>query len=214
MFRGPVRVQSVKSAVLTIEMALGPGEISKSAVQMICRRHFLSDDPSPFSLTMNLVDYSDSESRESEEEKIGSPPPAPKPHHATLPAKPAKKQIIVDLPKPSRGDDDDWPSKKRARPNGQGGGGLFSILPPPKRSKPWTNDAPKPVEPQVQSMETSGELIEPVETETPPAKLVTTTSFMPRSTQAKRKAVQPKQPGPAAKPAPISLFPLGPDLLS
>jgi hypothetical protein len=163
---------------------------------------------------MNLVDYSDSESSDSDEERIGAPPPAPKPHHATLPPKPTKKQIIVDLPKPSRADDDDEPLKKRPRPNGQGGGGLFSILPPPKRSKPSTNGAPKPVQPEVQSVDTSGELIEPVETETPPAKLITTTSFMPRSTQAKRKAAQPKQSEPAAKPAPISLFPLGPDLIS
>src|SRR5277367_6702959 len=169
---------------------------------------------------MNLVDYSDSESSDSEEEKIGSPPPAPKPQHAILPTKrPVKKQIIVDLPKSSRADDDDddEPLKKRARPNGQGGGGLFSILPPPKRSKPSTNGTPKAVDSQVSSVETSGQVVvEPVDTETPPpAKVVTTTSFMPRSTQAKKKVTQPKQPEPISKPTPpISLFPLGPDLIS
>ena len=165
---------------------------------------------------MNLVDYSDSESSDSEEEKIGSPPPAPKPHHATLPPKPAKKQIIVDLPKPSRTEDDDEPSKKRPRPTGQGGG-LFAILPPPKRSKPAANAALKPVEPEVPSLETSGEIPPEEKTdETPPAKVVatTTTSFMPRSTQAKKKAAQPKQVESVAKPAPLSLFPLGPDLIS
>jgi len=167
---------------------------------------------------MNLVDYSDSEASDSDQEDVGSPPPAPKPQHATLPAKPAKKQIIVDLPKPSsqpmEGDNDEV-SKKRLRPNGQGGGGgLFAILPPPKRSKPATNGVPKPLEPELPRVGKSGEIIAEEKTETPPPKVVTTTSFTPRSTQAKKKQTVRVQQQEPAKPEPISLFPLGPDLVS
>ena len=162
---------------------------------------------------MNLVDYSDSESSNSETENIGSSPLAPRLHHAAPPSKPAKKQIIVDLPKPSRVDQFEEQAKKRPRPHGEGGGGLFAILPPPKRSKPNTDRTPKAVESETKSVETSDD-VNPADTETPPPKPVTTTSFMPRSTQAKKKAQQAKQPEPATNPALISLFPLGPDLIS
>ena len=83
---------------------------------------------------MKLVDYSDSETDSSSEEPPHSPPPAPKPHHASLPPKPAKKQIIIDLPKPIK--DDEPIPRKRSRPENAGGGGLFAVLPPPKRTKP------------------------------------------------------------------------------
>jgi len=153
---------------------------------------------------MKLVDYSsDSDSNESDNEST-SPPPPLKPSHATLPFKPAKKQIIVDLPKPSRMEDDE-PVRKRVRTEG-GGGGLFSILPPPKRSKP-ANGVSKETNVETKVAEESvGGTMKPVGTE-----VSSTPTFMPRSTQAKKGKPVTK---PAQKNPPISLFPLGPELVS
>jgi hypothetical protein len=150
---------------------------------------------------MKLVDYSSSDSDDNDSDnEIASQPPALRPGHAALPPKPAKKQIIVDLPKPSRSEDNE-PIKKRVRPGGEGGGGLFSILPPPKRSKPTMNgNATKEAAIDVKPVEETGES----------SVTVTTTTFMPRSTQAKKGK-------PVAKPPPkpsVSLFPLGPELAS
>ena len=152
---------------------------------------------------MKLVDYSsssDSDDNDSDNETSSQPPPAPRPHHTTLPPKPAKKQIIVDLPKPSRSEDNE-PIRKRVRPEGEGGGGLFAMLPPPKRSKPATNgNSTKEVVVDVKPVEEPGES----------SVTVTPTTFMPRSTQAKKGKPVPKPP-----PNPsISLFPLGPELAS
>jgi hypothetical protein len=156
---------------------------------------------------MKLVDYSDSDSETSpSDEEPSSPPPAPKPQHATLPPKKPKKQIIVDLPKPSK-DDDDGPARKRPRTEG-GKGGLFATLPPPKRSKPVVNQALK--EAEVKHGVTGGENVIPASVETIPQAPPTT--FAPRSAQAKKsKTIPAKQTPP--KPS-VSLFPLGPDLLS
>lgn len=157
---------------------------------------------------MKLIDYSDSEGSDSENDEPTSPPPAPKPHHATLPKKP-KKVFVVDLPKPAKLDDEE-PTRKRVRT--EGGSGLFAMLPPPKRSKVTTNgsasstgvsndgaakEVVKVDEPKIT------EDVETVVTETE-----TTTTFMPRSTQQK-KGKAPTKPSP--KPS-ISLFPLGPEL--
>jgi hypothetical protein len=153
---------------------------------------------------MKLIDYSDSEGSGSEENEPTSPPPAPKPHHATLPKK-AKKIIMVDLPKPSKpdDDDDDEPARKRVRTDG--GGGLFSMLPPPKRSKPSTNaSVQKEVFVKLDEPEGSNE------TETVVKETAATTTFMPRSAQQKKGKATAK---PIEKPKPsISLFPLGPEL--
>ena len=151
---------------------------------------------------MKLVDYSDSEGSDSEENEPTSPPPAPKPHHATLPKK-AKKIIMVDLPKPSKPEDDDEQARKRVRTDG--GGGLFSMLPPPKRSKPSTNSTVqkevvvKPDEPEGSN-----------ETDTVFKQTTPTTTFMPRSAQQKKGKTIAK-PIENTKPS-ISLFPLGPEL--
>jgi hypothetical protein len=150
---------------------------------------------------MKLIDYSDSEGSDSEENEPTSPPPAPKPHHATLPKK-AKKIIMVDLPKPSIPEDDE-PARKRVRTDG--GGGLFSMLPPPKRSKPSTNSTvQKEVVVKPDKPEGSNE------TETLAKQPTPTTTFMPRSAQQKKAKTIAK---PIEKPKPsISLFPLGPEL--
>jgi hypothetical protein len=182
---------------------------------------------------MKLVDYSDSEGSDAENEKSQdstpiphSPPPAPKPHHAELPKRPpAKRQIIVDLPKPSRAAEE--PKPKRMRTEGSGGSGLFSVLPPPKRTKPasngtngdangtredTSNDGPaveEPASPKAMSeLTSSGSPAEP----TPAPALVR--AFMPRSAQAKKgKPVVKPAEEKATSPA-ISLFPLGAELLS
>src|SRR5271156_914909 len=129
---------------------------------------------------MKLVDYSSgSDASDSEDEKIPSPPPAPKIPHATLPAKPAKKQIIVDLPKPSRTEDDE-PTKKRPRPEG-GAGGLFAVLPAPKRSKQAQNGTLK--EENGEKKETNN-VTKPEETPLEKEEVPTTPStaaFVPRS---------------------------------
>jgi hypothetical protein len=109
---------------------------------------------------------------------------------------------MVDIPKPSKPEDDDEPARKRVRTDG--GGGLLSMLPPPKRSKPSTNSTVqkevvvKPDEPEGGN-----------ETETV-VKQTTPTTFMPRSAQQKKGKPITK---PIEKPKPsISLFPLGPEL--
>jgi len=152
---------------------------------------------------MNLVDYSDSEGES--DSSPGSPPPAPKPQHATLPK---RKQIIVDLPKPVR-TEDDGSTKKRVRPEGAGGSGLFAVLPPPKRTK----SAPKPVSTQVEKTENGDGVAGSVEMTETKTEVVATTAFMPRNTQTKKGKVPAKQAPPAPKQS-ISLFPLGPDLVS
>ena len=157
---------------------------------------------------MKLVDYSDSEASDSDNEKAPSPPPAPKLQHANLPPKPpAKKQILVDLPKPSQTDDDE-PVRKRLRPEGEGKGGLFSILPPPKRSKPNTNGPTKEEQTTTKPMNTDYGEPKSVSAEPPPPP---TTTFVPRSAQQKKGKPVLKQP---EKPPAVSLFPLGPDLVS
>ena len=155
---------------------------------------------------MKLVDYStDSDSSsEASDNSVGSPPPAPKPHHATLPTIPAKKQIIVNLPKPIL-TEEDTVVKKRARAEGSGGG-LFSMLPPPKRLKAT-----------ISSNGTSKEVVAVVDMESSKAErdelevAVTrvTTTFTPRSTQTKKKSATKPPSSPS-----ISLFPLGPELTS
>jgi Mitotic checkpoint regulator, MAD2B-interacting len=152
---------------------------------------------------MKLVDYSDSDSDSSpSDDERTSPPPAPKPQHATLP-KP-KKQILVDLPKPSRGEDEE-PSKKRPQPAG-GGGGLFAMLPPPKRSKPTVNGAAN--EPEVKDGADGEKDTTTANPLAPPP-----TAFAPRSTHTKKgKPIQQNAPPPSTPR--ISLFPMGPDLLS
>jgi Mitotic checkpoint regulator, MAD2B-interacting len=168
---------------------------------------------------MKLIDYSDSDASDSDGEQSQnstpiphSPPPAPKPHHAELPKKPAKRQIVVDLPKPIRTEDE--PKPKRVKTEGSEGSGLFSMLPPPKRSKPTAKPATENgvakddgVKDDVQSGQTERETVAP---ELAPAPVKT---FMPRSAQAKKGKPTPK---PAEKPAApaVSLFPLGPDLIS
>ena len=150
---------------------------------------------------MKLVDYSDSDASDSENEAGPSASPVPRPQQTTLPPKPAKKQIIVDLPKPSRTEDDE-PVRKRMRTEGDGKG-LFAILPPPKRSKPAANgNAIK----ENDAFEKTSVQSEPK----PVAEPSSTPSFVPRSTIPKTKT-------PVSKPAeapPVSLFPLGPDLIS
>jgi len=165
---------------------------------------------------MKLVDYSSgSDASDSEDEQIPSPPPAPKIPHATLPAKPAKKQIIVDLPKPSRTEDEE-PAKKRPRPEG-GGGGLFAVLPPPKRSKTAQNGT---VKQETGDQKDAGNVTKleetPLEKEVPTTTESTvaapsTAAFVPRSTAAKKGKPVPRQK--IVKEPAVSLFPLGPDLV-
>ena len=166
---------------------------------------------------MKLVDYSsESEANDSEEDQATHPPPAPKPAHATLPAKPAKKQIIVDLPKPSRNEDEE-PIKKRPRTEG-GGGGLFAVLPPPKRSKTTQNGATKGENGEKKGANEVKKVDEtPLDNET----ILSTTStapsapvaaFVPRSTAAKKGKHVARQNFVSKEPI-VSLFPLGPDLV-
>jgi hypothetical protein len=159
---------------------------------------------------MKLVDYSDSDASDSEAQQDRSPPPAPKPEHAPVPSKLARKQIIVDLPKPSQAEIE-GPVKKRLRTDG-GGGGLFAILPPPKRSKPTVNGIPKEGGSNgVQTTEQGGET-KSITEETHSTTSATPT-FTPRSTVKKGKAI-PKSSEDVSTTSSISLFPLGPDRVS
>src|SRR5437764_1918043 len=171
---------------------------------------------------MKLVDYSDSESDSDSEEPPHSPPPAPKPHHATLPPKPAKKQIIVDLPKPIKADEPI--PRKRSRPENAGGGGLFAVLPPPKRSKPSgassTNGGGNAMNggnghetmDAKDIGETDGfmgeETILESESAGPATAGSTSTGFVPRSTIAKKGKGSGKSMPPTKPPESIDLFPL------
>jgi hypothetical protein len=155
---------------------------------------------------MKLVDYSDSEASDSENE-TGSPPQALKSQHVAPPSKPAKKQIIVDLPKPSR-TEDEGPLKKR--PRTEGTGGLFSILPPPKRSKPaGTSDSSKETHGDEKFVDQNSSEKEPSTTKTQAAP-----TFVPRSTQTKKAKTISKSVESTKTAASVSLFPLGPDLIS
>lgn len=155
---------------------------------------------------MKLVDYSDSEGSDSENE-VSSPPPAPKPQPAAPPSKSTKKQIIVDLPKPSR-TEDEAPLKKR--PRTEAAAGLFSILPPPKRSKPTgTDELLKETSNVEKSVDQNGGETKPVAKETQ-----STPTFIPRSAQAKKAKATSKSAESGPKTASVSLFPLGPDLIS
>lgn len=156
---------------------------------------------------MKLVDYSDSDASESENEgKAPSPPTTHTRQRAGVPREiHPKKQIIVNLPKPVRTDDDE-PVRKRARPEGDAKGGLLSILPPPKRVNAAVSDAPKErsnLRPM--NEESGGTMKVGVERSTP------STKFVPRSTQHKKGKAASK---PDEIASAVSLFPLGPDLVS
>jgi hypothetical protein len=164
---------------------------------------------------MKLVDYSSESESDTEDSppKHPSPPPAPRPHHAILP-KPAKKQILVDLPKPAKEPEEEV--KKRPRPEA-GGGGLFSMLPPPKRAKTGVsggtsgtsggNGVAKPAVGEPERTVLEGEK----ETPPVPVEIVKTTAFVPRSTKQK-KGTTASTTVSSAKAEPLSLFPLGPEL--
>lgn len=159
---------------------------------------------------MKLIDYSsDSDSNDDSDHEHSSPPPAPQPRHATLPSsssKPVKKQIILDLPRPSKAIDDE-PVRKRVRTNGEGGGGLFAILPPPKRSKN-TDGIVKETNVNPENVEDSGGAAK-VDVPADISTTTTTKTFTPRSTQAKKGKAMPE---PVTKAPSVSLFPLGPEL--
>ena len=182
---------------------------------------------------MKLVDYSDSERSDSEGEETQnsppiphSPPPAPKPHHAELPKRPVKRQIVVDLPKPTRNVEE--PSPKRAKTEGSRGSGLFSVLPPPKRTKPVatltsTNGAAKENESkeEVQAVvkgkgfiEGESDLVTSTSEPAPEPAVLPARTFMPRSAQAKKSKFPPKPAEETSTSATVSLFPLGPELQS
>ena len=152
---------------------------------------------------MPLVDYpSDSEDDGSDTEI----PKLHQPQHVPPPAKPAKKQIIVDLPKPVR-ENEEKEGKKRHRPDAGVGEGLFAILPPPKRSKPSFNgDSNASKESLHQTKDGEVKEIAEFKNELP------ATSFMPRSTQSKAAKSSAKPLETAIKRAPVSLFLLNPDV--
>jgi len=164
--------------------------------------------------TMKLVDYSSDSNSNDSDDNAPSPPPAPHSlQHATLP-KPTKKQILVDLPKPVKAPNDDGaPGKKRPRP--ERGGGLFSVLPPPKRTKPAVNggtlgrnsDSDVGNGAVEKAVPSDGEKLTPTEKET-----ITTATFVPRSTKQRKGAVTSATRS-STKEEPLSLFPLGPELI-
>jgi hypothetical protein len=163
------------------------------------------------SRTMKLVDYSsDSESADSED-RAPSPPPAPRPQHATLP-KPIKKRILVDLPKPTKETTDHYAAlKKRPRPEG-GGGGLFSVLPPPKRAKPVSGRSTAGNSDSKLGSSVGGSNEAEKSTPTAPStEPPTTTAFVPRSAKQKKTTDTSALPS-STKEEPLSLFPLGPEL--
>lgn len=170
---------------------------------------------------MKLVDYSDSEGSDSDNEEQdnsspipSSPPPAPKPHHATLPKRPAKRQIVVDLPKPSRTTEDE-PAPKRVKTKGSNGSGLFAMLPPPKRTKPATSNVVAKVDDEkddVKQTQNGATIPDEQPAVIPEPAPAPPKAFVPRSAQAKKAKPVTKA---AENPHPsISLFPLGPDLVS
>ena len=166
--------------------------------------------------TMKLVDYSsDSDSNDSDDNAPSPPVALPSLQHATLP-KPTKKQILVDLPKPIKAPNDDGTlGKKRPRPQ-RGGGGLFSVLPPPKRTKPAINggtlgpngDSGVGNGAVEKAVLRDGEELTPTEKET-----ITTTAFVSWSTKQRKGAVTSAVQS-STKEEPLSLFPLGPELIT
>ncbi|KAI9369090.1 mitotic checkpoint regulator, MAD2B-interacting-domain-containing protein [Aspergillus egyptiacus] len=100
---------------------------------------------------MALVDYSDSEASDSENEKITTAPtappkstptpsgnPKPQPRSIVDRSNPRKIRVALDLkPESADGEEDNGPVRKKLRIGGGGGGGAFagfnSLLPPPKR---------------------------------------------------------------------------------